>query len=279
VICYDKNWCQPCNSKHFKNDFGKWTSDNIDIDNFIQKIQLAASNLNKIIEWIPYHKLRYIKYITKGGFGSVYSAFWLDGKIINWDINNQQWSRIGLQRVALKSLNNSSDSISDILKEVESNIQLGDHPYIIQCFGISQDPKTKNFMMVMDYFPDGSMSQYLKNNYNKLSFDDKLRNIFYIAKGLKAIHSKEFIHKDLHSGNILSMYNFFFITDLGLCKPVNEQDKEKKIFGVLPYIAPEVLRGKTYTQAADIYSFGILACEILSGLPPYHNLPMMKLLY
>ena len=50
------------------------------------------------------------------------------------------------------------------------------------------------------------------------------------------------------------------------------QDK-KKIHGVLPYVAPEVLRGKTYTQAADVYSFGILACEILSGLPPYHNLP------
>ena len=40
----------------------------------------------------------------------------------------------------------------------------------------------------------------------------------------------------------------------------------------MPYVAPEVLRGKTYTQSADIYSFGILACEILSGLPPYHNL-------
>jgi serine/threonine protein kinase len=129
-------------------------------------------------------------------------------------------------------------------------------------------------MMVMQYFPDGSMSQYLKNNYNKLSFNDKLQRIFYIAKGLKAIHSKGFIHKDLHSGNILSYNNYYcYITDLGLCKPVNEQDKEKKIFGVLPYIAPEVLRGKTYSQAADIYSFGILACETLSGLPPYHNLP------
>src|SRR5437762_10702834 len=47
----------------------------------------------------------------------------------------------------------------------------------------------------------------------------------------------------------------------------------KKIHGVLPYISPEVLGGKTYTQSADIYSFGILSCEILSGLPPYHNVP------
>ena len=41
----------------------------------------------------------------------------------------------------------------------------------------------------------------------------------------------------------------------------------------MPYVAPEVLRGNVYTQSANIYSFGILACEILSGLPPYHNLP------
>src|ERR1044072_3539981 len=118
-------------------------------------------------------------------------------------------------------------------------------------------------MIVMHYFPDGSMSQYLKNNYNELSFDYKLSKISYIAKGLKAIHSKGFIHRDLHSNWTNTMC---FITDLGLCKPVNvnKQDKEKKIFGVLPYIAPEVLRRKTYTQAADIYSFGILACEILS---------------
>ena len=63
-----------------------------------------------------------------------------------------------------------------------------------------------------------------------------------------------------------------YITDLGLCKPVDEQD-ENEIHGVLPYVAPEVLRGKTYTKSADIYSFGILAYEMLSGLPPYYNLP------
>jgi serine/threonine protein kinase len=59
------------------------------------------------------------------------------------------------------------------------------------------------------------------------------------------------------------------ITDLGLCKPVNELSKEDKIFGVMPYVAPEVLRSQPYTQKADIYSFGIIAYEVLSGLPPY----------
>ena len=133
----------------------------------------------------------------------------------------------------------------------------------------------------MDYIENGSVSQYLKSNYNGLNLSKKLRlnlsnklDLFNnIARGLKDIHNKGFIHKDLHSGNILSRRNYIHcITDLGLCKPVDEQ-YEKKIHGVLPYVAPEVLRVKAYTQSADIYSFGILAYEILSGLPPYHNLP------
>src|SRR2546430_2735489 len=46
----------------------------------------------------------------------------------------------------------------------------------------------------------------------------------------------------------------------------------KKIYGVLPYVAPEVLRGKEFTQASDIYGFGIIAYEICTGLPPHHDM-------
>jgi serine/threonine protein kinase len=125
---------------------------------------------------------------------------------------------------------------------------------------------------VMKYIGN-NISQYLKRNYNNIRLYNKLELLYYIARGLKDIHNKGFIHKDFHSGNILNYSsNTCYITDLGLCKPADNQD-EKKIHGVLPYVAPEVLRGKIYTQSADIYSFGIIACEILSELPPYHNLP------
>ena len=100
--------------------------------------------------------------------------------------------------------------------------------------------------MVMDYVPDGDLRQYLKNCYSKLSLKDKLQFLRDIARGLSNIHNKGFIHKDLHSGNILKYGSDCYITDLGLCKPADGQD-EKKIHGVLPYVAPEVLKGKTYT--------------------------------
>src|SRR5204863_1760748 len=58
-------------------------------------------------------------------------------------------------------------------------------------------------------------------------------------------------------------------------RPADEtpsQSRDKKIYGVLPYVAPEVLRGKEYTQASDIYGFGIIAYELCTGLPPYNDI-------
>ena len=138
----DNKWCQPCNSKHFKNDFDKWTSGNIDIDKFIQKIQLAADSQNKVIEWIPYHRLKYTKEIVRSGFEPAYSAFWLDGKISDWNAEQQRWNHLGCQRVELKYLNNSIDPTFGFLKEVESSVQIAANPFFIQCLGISQDAQT-----------------------------------------------------------------------------------------------------------------------------------------
>ncbi|RIB02148.1 kinase-like domain-containing protein, partial [Gigaspora rosea] len=95
-----------------------------------------------------------------------------------------------------------------------------------------------------------------------------------IAKGLAAIHKANLVHKDFHSGNIVNedMYNSY-ITDFGLCRPMSQDSSSKEIFGVLPYIAPEVLFGEKYTMKSDIYSFGIIMSEVFTGYPPYHDIP------
>ena len=65
----------------------------------------------------------------------------------------------------------------------------------------------------------------------------------------------DYTHHDLHSGNILS-YDFddSVIGDLGLCQQlVDKKDNSNKIFGVIPYLAPEVLSRKPYTKESDIY--------------------------
>src|SRR3954451_14333059 len=86
-------WCQSCTSKHFQQDFNKWTSGNKEIDEFIQKFQLNATRYEEVLEWIPYEKFEDIEYLAKGGFGTVHKAKWIDGFIWSWDINQTKWDR------------------------------------------------------------------------------------------------------------------------------------------------------------------------------------------
>ncbi|CAI2186098.1 18213_t:CDS:1, partial [Funneliformis geosporum] len=61
--------------------------------------------------------------------------------------------------------------------------------------------------------------------------------------------------------------------DLGLCKPVKylHSFKNSDIYGVLPFVAPEVLRGQPYTLASDIYSFSMIMWEFISGISLFDN--------
>ena len=104
--------------------------------------------------------------------------------------------------------------------------------------------------------------------------NDNFDNLFGISSQLKVIHNLNLVHGDFHNGNLLcGTYDILVISDLGLCRPVNQHNIKNDIFGVLPYMAPEVLRGKPYTKAADIYSFGIIMWEMTSGVPAFHNIP------
>jgi hypothetical protein len=115
--CTGKGWCQSCNSKHFQQDFNKWTSGNKEIDEFIQNFQLNATCFMEVLEWIPDDRFENIKYLAEGGFSTVYKAKWIDGFITSWDINQNKWNRTR-EDVVLKCLNNSQNLATDFLQEV-----------------------------------------------------------------------------------------------------------------------------------------------------------------
>ncbi|GBB86965.1 hypothetical protein RclHR1_13410001 [Rhizophagus clarus] len=186
----------------------------------------------------------------KGGFGTTYKAIWKDAPF--WDKN--YYGIKGETKVALKCLLHSSQGITaEFLKKSESNI-------------------------IASESGNGCLRQYLNDNLHSLSWNEKIEMLCGISIGLKDIHNSGLIHRDFHCGNLLSGRSYeynVFITDLGLYQPVNvkySQSDNKRIYGVLPYMAPEVLRGKEYTQTSDIYGFGIVAYEICTGLPPYHDI-------
>src|SRR5579883_3332638 len=102
---------------------------------------------------------------------------------------------------------------------------------IIKLYGITQHPETENYIMVMEYAVGGSLRKYLTTNYNKLNWNNKISYLDDVISGLKNIHEKELIHRDLHIGNILKLKNNAAITDMGLCKPVNHDAQKNTVYG------------------------------------------------
>jgi serine/threonine protein kinase len=76
----------------------------------------------------------------------------------------------------------------------------------------------------------------------------------------------------LHTGNILRDGSWTMISDLGLCwNKTSATESDEVVHGVLPYVAPEVLRGRSYTRAADVYSIGMIMFELWSGKKPFEG--------
>ncbi|RHZ80676.1 hypothetical protein Glove_132g174 [Diversispora epigaea] len=265
------NWCYPCNAKQFQNEFGKWTSEDKEIDEFIQRIQLNANIRQEIIEWIPFKKLENITYLTKGGFGTTYKASWLDGPIYYWDYKVENWNRFKGQNVCLKSLDSSTNKIN-FLQEIKNQLKFRGKN-AISIYGITKNPTKNEYMMVMKYAKYGSLRNLLNNKFEQLTWRKKYNILLEVVIGLTNIHEIDLMHKDFHPGNIVNLtLALSYITDFGLCKPVTENDPEN-IYGVIPYMAPETLSKKEYTQASDIYSFGMVMLEVLTSYPPYYNIP------
>jgi len=116
------NWCKECYSKKFQQNFGNWTSGNKDIDEFIQESQLNARYQLELLQWIPYDRLRNIKFIAQGGFSTVYEAVWLDGLIINWDYEKQDWKHL-IDK--LGEQNYKDENIPEIKNPFKSNEKCG----------------------------------------------------------------------------------------------------------------------------------------------------------
>ncbi|EXX53720.1 uncharacterized protein OCT59_004799 [Rhizophagus irregularis] len=285
--CYNssnkKPWCKECVPRCI---IEGWTSENNDIDEFIKdtiynaKLIYDVNNANYNPEWVPFDKFKDIKHIGEGGFAKVYSATWIDGKSKYFRQNDGSWKKRESEpiEVALKKLNDSQNISADYLNELKTHWKLYNlENYSLKFYGITKDPETKEFMMIIQLADRGNLRSVLSSNFNNLLWKAKIFSLYYIAIDLKNLHQLGYFHKDFHSGNILQNHNknndgnLSYISDFGLSGPSNEQNSDNKICGVLPYIAPEVLNGEPYTISSDIYSFGVIMAELSSGMQPFYE--------
>jgi serine/threonine protein kinase len=155
--------------------------------------------------------------------------------------------------------------------------------YVNVYYGITQDPVTQDLIFIMPYC-NSDLTHYITKDFYKINWYNKLNRLQDIISGLAKIHDVNIIHRDLHSGNILvdSQYSAK-ICDLGTSKSATENDdnndEEDNVYGIIPYVAPEVLQEKKYTKASDIYSSGMIMWELMVGRRPFwdrnHNRELM----
>ncbi|CAB5178929.1 unnamed protein product [Rhizophagus irregularis] len=211
--------------------------------------------------------------MTKGGYGIIYKATWLTSHNKN-------------KTVILKRFESSKNNNKYFLNELRSNQHCFNrtfYDYIIKIYGFTKDPELEDYILVMKYASEGDLHKYLQKNFTNLEWNSdniilvysKLNILRNISEGLEYIHNNEFIHRDFHSGNILLDFKWK-IGDLGLSQSVNNESSNNEIYGVIPYIAPEIFKGSAFSKEADIYSFGMIMWELTTEDTPECYANLMK---
>ncbi|GBB89943.1 hypothetical protein RclHR1_01680014 [Rhizophagus clarus] len=275
-------WCKNCDITFLKENFYNWTSGNSIIDEFIRNTQLNANENMDYFEWIDFDQFDLVENINKrGAFSSIYSAIWMEGPRWNLDEEAELWIRNGPTKVILKRLDNSQNIIQEFVIQLYRYYKCLQNGALADYFGITKDP-TSCYMFVMRYYENGNLYSYLDNSIGILCWKDIVDMLWSISSGLNVIHESGLIHGHLHGGNILVRRKMNAIeakiADTGLHGPFDK--RMSQIYGVIPFVAPEIFGGDTPTKESDIYSFGMIMWMLSTGIRPYcdrsHDLQLIQ---
>ncbi|RDX93364.1 Serine/threonine-protein kinase CTR1, partial [Mucuna pruriens] len=207
--------------------------------------------------------------LGSGTFGTVYHGKWRGTDVAIKRINDRCFAGKASEQERLRA-----DFWNEAIKLADLH-----HPNVVAFYGVVLDGPGGSVATVTEYMVNGSLRNALQKNGRNLDKRKRLLIAMDVAFGMEYLHGKNIVHFDLKSDNLLVNLRdphrpICKVGDLGLSKVKCQTLISGGVRGTLPWMAPELLNGSSslVSEKVDVFSFGIVMWELLTGEEPYADL-------
>lgn len=196
-------------------------------------------------------------------------------------ISDLNWLGAGAQGAVFSGkLRGETVAVKKVQEQKETdikNLRKLNHPNIVKFKGVcTQAPF---FWIIMEYCPAGTLYNILKSG-EEVPPKRLVSWSKQIAAGMNYLHSHKIIHRDLKSPNVLlGVGEVMKISDFGTSKEWNEKSMIMSFAGTVAWMAPEVILHEPCSEKVDVWSYGVVLWELLTGEAPYKDVEESCIIY